>query len=83
MYEYENTRQCKHKGTKQMKLTFYMKSGNVIIQDNVEKYEFEYSGNDITSISLDTIKNENRMLIGTLNLSQIECVVREDDPVDL
>lgn len=64
-----------------MKLTIYMKSGNVIKLDKVEDWNFKYSGDEITSLSIKQsskfwFKPKNKLLVESINLSQIECITR-------
>ena len=61
-------------------LTIFMRSGNKIIVDKVLDWEFGYQGNDITSAAITQrtsglFKAKNKLFIGTIDLSQIECVV--------
>lgn len=62
---------------KTIKVTFYMKSGNVIVLDRVDPgTTFTYYGNSITGISYwKQWSPKNKMFLGTLDLSQIEAVV--------
>jgi len=60
-----------------MKLTFYLKSGNKIVLRNVKEYVFKTNGNEIVGVS---IKRGPwpmcpRLLVNTLDLSQVEAVV--------
>lgn len=62
-----------------MKLSIYMKSGNVIRIRNVKNYEFKMNGNNVSSLRIDTgmkIFGGPRLLVQTIDLSQIEAVVR-------
>ena len=65
-----------------MQLNFYMKSGSCLKLKGIKSYEFKSSGNDITYISLEYGSparwlRSDRLLIGTINLSQIEAVTRK------
>jgi hypothetical protein len=53
----------------------YMKSGNVVMIDNVLSYSFENSGNEITGVSIQQRQRGRRLLVKTIDMTQIECVV--------
>lgn len=63
-----------------MNLTIYMKSGNAIKLTGVKDYKIENIGNNITGITLTQDLHwwlfSRRLLVKTINLSQIEAVVR-------
>lgn len=62
-----------------MKLSIFMKSGNVIRIRGVSNYEFKMNGNSISELELEQygkIFGGPRLLVGTIDLSQIEAVVR-------
>lgn len=62
-----------------MKLSIFMKSGNVIRIRGVRSYKFNIDGNSISSLELEQhgrIFGGPRLLLGTIDLSQIEAVVR-------
>lgn len=62
-----------------MKLSIYMKSGNVIRIRNVKDYEFKMNGNSVSSLKIEThgrIFGGPRLLVQTIDLSQIEAVTR-------
>ena len=58
-----------------MKLSIYMKSGNVITTDGVVDYKVSNRGNTITNFEV-TWENpvDNKLLLNTLDLSNIEGV---------
>lgn len=57
-------------------LTIYMKSGNVIVLPKVSNAAtFMYAGDEIRSVKdWRQFSHKHRLLLGTLNLSQIEAV---------
>lgn len=54
-----------------------MKSGKTLVQRGVKEYSFKYSGDEITSVKIQ-LKwwASYSVLVGTLALSQIECVTK-------
>lgn len=63
-----------------MKLTIYMKSGNVITVRGVRAWEGRYSGNTITQLQIERYRipflaPSSRLWVSTLDLSQIEAIV--------
>lgn len=61
-----------------MKLSLYMKSGNVIQVSGIKDWKIEYRGNEVTSISIKYgwWKIGPRLVLGSLDLSQIEAMVK-------
>lgn len=60
-----------------MKLKIYMKSGNVIPLFGIKNYNFQYRGNTIVGVELHVRRwSRARLIIGTIDMSQIEAVVR-------
>lgn len=63
-----------------MNLTIYMKSGNAIKITRVKAYTFKNTGNGIFEIVLEQDLSwwlfPRRLLVKTIDLSQIEAVVR-------
>lgn len=59
------------------RLQFMMKSGNSFILDGVHDYKISAGSNGITSITLSQIADgsKTRLLINTLDLSQVEAVL--------
>ena len=64
-----------------MKLTLYMKSGNVVVQKGVVDFKVQYSENEVVSLRFEVrkgfFKPRQTIVMSTLDLSQIECMVRE------
>ena len=60
-----------------LKLTFYMKSGNSFTIDNVEEYKVSGGGGTITGIFLTQNKkdNSNYLIVQSLNLDFIEAII--------
>ena len=63
-----------------MYLDIYMKSGNKITIDKVTDWNIKYDSNQITSIRIDqntegSFKCKNKLIIGSIDLKQIECIV--------
>lgn len=58
------------------KLTFYMKSGNTVELTHVTDWEMKVSGDDITSLNLTQKHKGTRLIVNSINLSQIEAVTR-------
>jgi hypothetical protein len=66
-----------------MTLEIYMKSGNIIKDRNVKKWEAGYRGNEITRLSithkhktfLDLFRPRKQLKVETIDLSQIEAIV--------
>ena len=65
-------------GNKLCSISIYMKSGSVIVLDAVDDFEFSSKpGGGITRMVLaQHSKAKNRMLVKTIELDQIEAVVR-------
>lgn len=67
-----------------MKIKLYMKSGNTLIIKRVKKYEYEYDGDDIVSLSIlhyrhfrnmcGSTKRPNGVMMQSITLSQIEAI---------
>ena len=63
-----------------MKLTLYMKSGNVITQRRVKTYDVGSRGDEIVSLKVRYHKwfpPRAKILISSIALGQIECIVKE------
>lgn len=60
------------------RLQIFLRSGNSIVLDGVTGYTFDTTGNTIARFSLvqKTSQRNSYLLISTLDLSQIEAVVR-------
>lgn len=64
-----------------MKLTIYMKSGNVITVRGVKNWNGQYSGNTITKLHISRYRSipfltpSSLLWVSTLDLSQIEAIV--------
>lgn len=59
--------------------TFYMKSGNKIVIDNLAPFEITYEGNTITKISgVDSNHSKVKLWVASLDLSQIEAITIEE-----
>ena len=64
-----------------MKLTIYMKSGNVITARGVRAWDGQYSGNTITKLHISRyrripfLSSSASLWVSTLDLSQIEAIV--------
>jgi hypothetical protein len=61
--------------TKGYKLDIYMKSGNVIRIDRVNDYAFNANSSGVTKIELTQDTVGRKLLVTTIDLSQIEAVV--------
>jgi len=62
-----------------MKIAIYMKSGNVITQTRVKEWEVKWRGNEVTAITVVYNKffpPSQKLIMGALDLSQIEAMVR-------
>lgn len=63
-----------------MNLTIYMKSGNAIKLTQVKDYTIKNTGNEISSLLIEQDLSwwlfPRRLLVKTVDLSQIEAVVR-------
>ena len=61
-----------------MKLRLYMKSGNQLLMEDVDKYNITTKGNLVTGIEIEYSGKDwdSRVLIQTVDLAQIEAVVR-------
>jgi len=71
-----------------MKLDVYMKSGNVLTATEVESWEGDYVGNSMSRITIkyreDSHKSgSGKLLVGSMDLSQIEGIVESLDEDDL
>jgi hypothetical protein len=55
-------------------LNIYMKSGNVIRLDGIKEYEIKNQGDDIVGFQIEWHKPNQRLLVKTLDLRQIEAV---------
>jgi hypothetical protein len=62
--------------TKTFGLEIYMKSGNVISLDGVTEYSFENKGNEIISFSVKRYNAKYQILAKTVDLTQIEAIVK-------
>jgi len=63
-----------------MRLTFYMKSGNVITQRRVKDYNVKSRGDEIVGLTIRHHKwfpPRAKILISSINLAQIECIVKD------
>ena len=60
---------------KKTKLTIYMKSGNNIIADNVVDWKIKYNDEQINHLMIHQDKPKYRIVVGSIDLKQIECVV--------
>jgi hypothetical protein len=58
------------------RLLIYMKSGNVIVLSHVTDYELSMRGNIVDKLSLTQKNKGTRLLVKTIDTSQIEAVVR-------
>lgn len=63
-----------------MKLTIYMKSGNVITVRGVKAWNGQYSGNTITKLQIvrywiPFMAPKAKLIMGSVDLSQIEAIV--------
>lgn len=59
-----------------MKLTIYMKSGNVITLRNIKEYEIGNRGDEVVHFKITTgLFCSKRLLVKTIALNQIEAVV--------
>lgn len=62
-------------------LTLYMKSGNKIRLRHVSEWEAKVKGNSITSLSITRTKwldwlPKEKLVVGSIDLSQIEAITR-------
>lgn len=55
-------------------LEIYMKSGNVIRIDSIADYTFKRTERGISEFSISWDKPSRRLLVGTIDLSQIEAI---------
>tara|TARA_R110000850_G_scaffold270054_1_gene402799 strand:- start:377 stop:574 length:198 start_codon:yes stop_codon:yes gene_type:complete len=63
-----------------MKIIIYMKSGNKIIADKVINWKIKYNNDQITSLTIEQkekgfFKCKNNVIVGSVDLKQIECIV--------
>jgi len=71
-----------------MKLDVYMKSGNVITATEVESWDGKFVGNSISGINIKYREGSHKsgsgmLLVGSMDLSQIEGIVESLDEDDL
>jgi len=64
-----------------MKLTIYMKSGNVITVRGIKDWEIRFDNNGVNSLhirrySLPFMAPKARLIMGSVDLSQIEAIVK-------
>lgn len=63
-----------------MKLEIYMKSGNVIHLNGIKSCNIKYTGNTITSLSVETKTSlfapARKLFVPSVDLSQIEGIVQ-------
>lgn len=57
-------------------LEIYMKSGNKIVINRVTDYTFTSSGDSLTKLSLTQSGRGRKLIVTTINLSQIEAIVQ-------
>lgn len=62
-----------------MVILIHMKSGKTLKVTGVKDYTFKYKGNEITFIGItyNTFRFGKRLLVETLDLSQIEAIERK------
>lgn len=68
-----------------MILNLYMKSGNKIRLPAVKNYNFKMQGNNVVSLSIELMSevfDGEKLLGGTVDLSQIEALTTEKESCD-
>jgi hypothetical protein len=65
---------------KNMHLDIYMKSGNKITIDRVTSWDIRYDEDQVTHIAIGQVnkglfKCKNKLIVGSIDLKQIECIV--------
>ena len=67
------------------KLTIYFKSGNKVTADMVLDWKIKYNNDRVTYFSISQkeegfFKCRNKIIVGSIDLKQIECVVEQSKP---
>jgi hypothetical protein len=66
------------KGIRSSTLHIYMKSGNVVVIDGIEQWEFKANASSVTSFKIKWSNlSTRRLLVTTLALDQIEAIVEQ------
>jgi len=62
-----------------MKLNIYMKSGNVIRLKGIADWKLGHMGNEITQLSIEreNLPTGERLILASMDLSQIEAITEE------